>query len=203
MLKKLVWLIILIPVITWAGDFIEGKDYQLTPNNPSIETSKTPTVTEFFSYGCPSCFHVDPALTEWTNKVGTGVTITRIPVVFKPDWELYAKAYYTAKTLALTNKVNPLLFKAIQEEHKSLNTPQAMINFFVAQGVDREIAKSAFENSPTIEMNVKNGMTLMAQYQINAVPAFIINNKYKTDLQMAGSPERLFQIIDYLVRKTG
>nr|WP_277619290.1 hypothetical protein [Legionella norrlandica] len=42
----------------------------------------------------------------------------------------------------------------------------------------------------------------MAHYQINAVPAFVVNNKYKTDLQMAGSEERLFEILDYLIRKS-
>lgn len=133
--------------------------------------------------------------------MGKNVQLDRVPVVFKPDWELYAKAYYTAKTLALANKISPALFKTIQDDKKTLATSPEMIQFFVGQGVDREIAKSAFLSSPTIEMKVKNGMTLMAQYQINAVPAFVINNKYKTDLQMAGSPERLFEILDYLMKQ--
>ena len=50
-------------------------------------------------------------------------------------------------------------------------------------------------------MRVSNGMSLMASYQISGVPAFVVNNKYKTDLQMAGSPQRLFEILDYLMRK--
>ena len=200
MLKKLLGLFLCFPLIAWSADFVEGKDYQIIAN-PMADVAKTPGVTEFFSYGCPWCYKIEPTLNEWSQKVGKSVTLNRVPVVFKPDWELYAKAFYTAKTLALSNKLSPLLFKAIQDEKKNLNTPQAMINFFAAQGVDREIAKSAFENSSTIEMKVKEGMKMMAQYQINAVPAFVINNKYKTDLQMAGSPERLVQIMDYLVRK--
>jgi thiol:disulfide interchange protein DsbA len=122
--------------------------------------------------------------------------------VFKPDWDLYAKAYYTAKTLALIDKLSPLLFKTIQDDKKLLNSKQLMTDFFISQGVDKEIAKSAFDNSPTIDLRVSNGTALMARYQINAVPAFIIANKYKTDLQMAGSPERLFQLLDYLIRKS-
>lgn len=98
--------------------------------------------------------------------------------------------------------MTPLLFKAIQEERKPLDSKQSMISFFVAQGVDREIAKSAFENSPTIDMRVQNGMSLMGTYQINAVPAFVVNNKYKTDLQMAGNPERLLELLNYLTRKS-
>jgi thiol:disulfide interchange protein DsbA len=133
--------------------------------------------------------------------MGKNVQFERIPVVYQPNWELYAKAYYTAKALALTDKLNPILFKTIQTDKNPLATKQTMTNFFVAQGVDREIAKSAFENSPTIDMRVQSGMALMATYQVNAVPAFVVNNKYKTDLQLAGSPERLLQILDYLVRQ--
>ena len=202
MLKKLISLFILLPSLALAADFTEGKDYQVISNAPQIEnTSKLPVVTEFFSFGCPWCYRIESPLTQWTATLNKKATLDKVPVVFKPDWDLYAKAYYTAKTLALSEKLNPVLFKAIQNEKKPLNSKQAMIALFVAHGVDREIAKSAFENSPTIEMNVKNGMTLMAQYQISAVPAFVVNNKYKTDLEMAGSPERLFQIMDYLLKK--
>lgn len=202
MLKKLIGLLILLPALALAADFTEGKDYQVVTNPQATENkNKTPVITEFFSYGCPWCYRIEAPLNEWVGKMGKNVQLERVPVVFKPDWELYAKAYYTAKVLALSDKLSPVLFKTIQDDKKLLNTKQSMVDFFISQGVNREIAKSAFENSPTIDMRVSNGMTLMASYQINAVPAFIINNKYKTDLQMAGSPERLFQILDVLMRK--
>lgn len=43
----------------------------------------------------------------------------------------------------------------------------------------------------------------MARYQINAIPAMVVNNQFKTDLQMAQTEERLFAIMDYLVTKAG
>lgn len=202
MLKKLIGLLLLLPAMALAAEFTEGKDYQLISNPEVSQTkNKTPTITEFFSYGCPWCYRIDAPLNAWVSKMSKNAQIECVPVVFKPEWDLYAKAYYTAKTLALSDKLSPILFKIIQDEKKPLNTKQAMIDFFVSQGVDREIAKSAFENSPTIDMRVSNGMALMARYQINAVPAFIINNKYKTDLQMAGGPERLFLLLDYLMKQ--
>lgn len=201
MLKKLLCIVFLLPSLVFATDFVEGKDY-VAVNAASIDQTKGPLITEFFSYGCPWCYKLENPLTQWSLTLSKTATIDRVPVVYKPDWDLYAKAYYTAKTLAMLDKLNPILFSAIQKNNNSLNTPQAMVNFFVSQGVDKEIAQSAFENSPTIDMRVKNGMQLMAQYQISAVPAFVINNKYKTDLQMAGSPERLFEIMNYLLRKS-
>lgn len=202
MLKKLICFFLLLPTMVFAAVFVEGKDYQIVANPQAIANkSKTPLIQEFFSYGCPWCYKIETPLHAWVSTMGKSAQFERIPVVFKPSWELYAKAYYTAKTLALSDKLNPILFKAIQVERTPLESKQTMINFFVTQGVDREIAKSAFENSPTIDMKVQTGMALMATYQISAVPAFVINNKYKTDLQLAGSPERLLEILTYLARK--
>lgn len=201
MLKKLIYFFVFLPTMALATTFLEGKDYIIV-SNPQAVKSNTPIIQEFFSYGCPWCYKIETSLNEWVNNLGKKAQFERIPVVFKPSWELYAKAYYTAKTLALSNKLTPLLFKTIQADHKSLESKQTMINFFVSQGIDREIAKSAFENSPTIDMKVQTGMALMGAYQISAVPAFVVNNKYKTDLQLAGSPERLLQILDFLVQKS-
>lgn len=200
MLKKLICLFLLVPALALAESFVEGKDYQVVAN-PQATHNKAPVIQEFFSYGCPWCYKIEAPMNVWAAKMGKNLQFERVPVVFKPSWELYAKAYYTAKTLALSDKLNPLLFKTIQTDKTPLDSKQAMVNFFVAQGVDREIAKSAFENSPTIDMRVQTGMALMATYQVNAVPAFVVNSKYKTDLQMAGGPERLLQVLDYLVRK--
>ncbi|MGL5742460.1 MAG: thiol:disulfide interchange protein DsbA/DsbL [Legionella sp.] len=203
MLKKLIALFFLLPAMALAASFVEGKDYQVVTNPQAVNNkNKTPIVEEFFSYGCPWCYKIEGPLSGWVSKMGKNIQFERVPVVFKPSWELYAKAYYTAKTLAISDKMSPLLFKTIQEDKKPLDTKQAMVGFFVAQGVDKEIAKSAFENSPTIDMRVQNGMSLMGTYQINAVPAFVVNNKFKTDLQMAGSHERLLAILDYLSRKS-
>lgn len=202
MLKKLLFILFFVPVIAMAEPFIEGKDYvTVASTNSNSVRNSGPVVTEFFSYGCPWCSKLEGPLSGWKTTDNKPFAVDKVPVVFKPSWDLYAKAYYTAKTLALTAKINPALFKAIQEEKKPLDTPQAMIDFFVAHGVDREIAKSAFGSSPTIDAQVSNGMALMAQYQINAVPAFVVNYHYKTDLQMAGSPERLFEILNFLLKK--
>lgn len=202
MLKKLIAVFMLLPSLALAADFIEGKDYLVVSQAPVQGNAKPAVILEFFSYGCPWCYKIDVPFNKWAKVLESNKQVTKVPVVFKPEWALYAKAYYTANTLALSDKLSPLLFKAIQDEKKPLNSKQAMIDFFVAHGVDREIAKSAFENSPTIDMKVTEGMSLMAHYQINAIPAFVIHNKYKTDLQMAGSPERLFELMSYLVKKS-
>ncbi|KTD32599.1 thiol:disulfide interchange protein DsbA/DsbL [Legionella israelensis] len=199
MLKKLLVFFLIFPSLTFAETFIAGKDYQVISSHGGKRAQ--PEVVEFFSYGCPWCYRIEKPLNEWLKSEGKKVAFKRVPVVFNKEWENYAKAYYTAQALSMTDKLTPLLFKAIQEE-RHLSTRQKMIDFFVKHGVNPQVAQSAFEHSPSIDLHVKNATQLMAQYQINAVPAFVIDKRYKTDLQMAKSPERLFLILNYLLHKS-
>ncbi len=195
-------LLVLAPVMTFAEDFVAGKDYVIiqTSEKPATDKNKV-TVTEFFSYGCPWCYRLEPALNQWVTQQGTKIAYNRVPVVFNQDWEYYAKAYYAAQALAQGSKLTPALFKAVLDDKRALNSTQAMIEFFISQGVNAATAQSAFQSSPAIDLEVDVGKRKMAQYQISGVPALIVNNQFKTDLQMAKTQERLFTILDFLISK--
>ena len=186
-----------------AARFEAGKDYEvLKPSNAMDTTHHAVSVTEFFSFGCPWCYRIDAGLNSWVKERGTRIYFKKIPVVFHKDWKYYAKAYYAAHALSLSQKLDKALFKAIMVDKLTLNSDQAMINFFIQQGVAPATAKSAFNYSPSIDLSVKAGQTLMARYHVISVPAFVVNNQYKTDLQMAKSEDRLFAILDFLIAKS-
>lgn len=192
----LLWLI---SFTSTAASFIAGKDYEIIKNNPSPSTTNITTVTEFFSFGCPWCYRLEPALNHWVKQQGTKIVFKKIPVMFHKDWDYYAKAYYIANALSLDSTLNPALFKAILDDKQALNTNQAMIDFFTKEGVEPAVAKSAFTQSPSIEMELNNSKVEMARYHITAIPAFVINYRFKTDLQMAKTEERLLAILDFLI----
>lgn len=198
MLKRLLLVLFFIPVICCADEFVQGKDF-LIVGNGSAKQSKKVTVTEFFSYGCPWCYRVEPRLQQWVNQQAGHIRFQRVPVVFNKDWSYYAKAYYTGNLLGLGNKFDESLFKAIQVDKKNLNNDTQMINFLTQQGISKDNAESALLHSTTIDLKMANANQLMGQYHVNAVPALIINGHYKVDLQMAQSLDRLFQIMDFLV----
>lgn len=202
MLKRFLLIALLLPTLAFADEFVAGKDYELVNGSSATQNKNKVAVTEFFSYGCPWCYRIEPSLAGWVKKQGSKIKFSRVPVVFNKDWTYYAKAYYTAHLLGLESKLNPALFKAIQDNKQSLNTNQAMIDFFTAQGVANATAKSAFENSTTIDMQVTAGTASMARFHVNGVPAVVVNNQYKTDLQMAQNEERLFKILDFLLAKS-
>lgn len=202
-MKRFLLILCLLPAIVFAEDFKQGTDYQriqstatTSPNN-----SGKVVVNEFFSYGCPWCYKLEPLVVKWSTHLSDNVAFSKVPVVFEKGWDYYAKAYYLAQSLDMVRKVSPILFDAIQNKKEKLKNNQAMIDFFVAQGVSKAMAESAFESSPTIDSMVRQGTQLMQNYRIYGVPAMVIGGQYKTDLRMAKSNERLLKITDYLIAK--
>jgi len=201
MIKRFLFILLLVPALAFAENFVEGQDYEIIKSSSPVKINQV-QVQEFFSFGCPWCYRLEPTLEQWLAKQDNSIQFSRVPVIFNKDWVFYAKAYYTAALLGINKKMDPLLFKAIQTDKQNLLSNQAMIDFFVQQGVDKETAESAFLNSTTIDLKINESNALMAKFQIIGVPAFVINDHYKTDLKMAKGPERLIEVLDFLVNQS-
>lgn len=204
MIKKLV-IFISIALLSFqiqAEPFVEGKDYVVLKNQTAqSKTSDKVKVTDFFSYGCPWCFKLDKPLDSWADKHQNQVELQKVPVVFNKAWIIYAKAFYTINALAPTQNIDDALFEAIIDKNKKLSSPEEMAAFLAKHGIKEESAQNALTHSPSIDIQLKNDRQLMANYQITAIPAIVIDNRYKTDLQMAQNIERFFAILDFLVKK--
>lgn len=201
-MKRIIALFLLLSTTTLihAEEFKEGKDYVVLSGEHDVIKDKK-TIKEFFSYGCPWCYKIDPVISKWADDKKASVELTKVPVVFNKDWAYYAKAYYTAKALGLSDDIDTKLFTAILKDKKKLNSNSAMVDYFVQEGVSEDIAKSAFENAPSIDMELEKSKREMSKYRVNVVPTLVINGKYKTDLQMAENEQRLIEIINYLLTK--
>lgn len=208
-MRRLVGMLFLLvaPGLLFAApaNFAQGKDFAVIAPSKLLprQASKRVMVTEFFSFGCPWCFKLEPTIEQWQKQLPKNVTFERVPVVFEQGWQYYARAYYIADSLGLTHKFMPLLFSAVQKQGLNLKSNAAMIDFFVKNGVSKDIVSSAFESSPTIDAKMSLGAIKMQAYQIVAVPALVVDGKYRTDLRMAkGDSKRMLQIVNYLVKKT-
>jgi thiol:disulfide interchange protein DsbA len=201
---KYVFMLVLsvVPLISMGAEFVEGKDYQRVSDiSPTLYKGGPIEVTEFFSYGCPWCYRLEGGVDAWVNNQGKEITFSKVPVVFNKNWVDYARAYYLIDGLSLGKSIHHALFKLIIVDKKPLSQHAEMVSFFTNNGVNASLVESAFSHSPSIELQLKSDEALMAQYQINAVPTLVINHQYKTNLQMAKSEERLFEIMDYLVKQ--
>ncbi len=176
----------------------ETVGYELvTPAQPTHDVNKV-EVIEFFWYGCPHCFDFEPTLAKWVKTLPKNVEFIRQPAVFSEQWGKHAKAYYTAEALGVVDKIHADFFDAIQVKKEHLETEEQLAKFFVAHGVSETDFKAAFNSFP-IDMKVRQAGTLAAKYGITGVPAIVINGKYKTSGPLAGSHEKMIEVMNRLI----
>jgi thiol:disulfide interchange protein DsbA len=174
--------------------------YELvTPAQPTREFNKV-EVIEFFWYGCPHCFDFEPTLAKWVKNLPSNVVFIRQPAVFSDLWGKHAKAYYTAEALGIVDKVHQDFFDAIQTKKEHLETEEQLAKFFAAHGVGESEFKAAY-GSFLVDTKVRQAATLAAKYGITGVPAIVINGKYKTSGPVAGSHEKMIEVMNTLIKQ--
>src|SRR5215212_3591861 len=50
-------------------------------------------VIEFFYYGCPVCYELEPALSRWSVKAPADVVLRRVPALASASWENFARLF--------------------------------------------------------------------------------------------------------------
>lgn len=181
------------------GEFTEGKDYaRLEPAQPTDNPGKV-EVMEVFWYGCPHCYDFEPRLTEWVDEsMPEYAVFKRLPAVLNRQWEVHARAYYTAEALGVLDEIHKPLFEAIHEENRRLGSNEAVADFFAEHGISAESYLSTAD-SFAVENKLRRAATLPGRLGVSGVPAMVVDGKYRVDARMAGSYEKLLETIEYLV----
>jgi thiol:disulfide interchange protein DsbA len=190
----LLWL----PTAAMAQAFQEGKDYQRLASPVPTAVPDKVEVLELFWYGCPHCYSLESAVTRWLSRKPQSVEFMRLPAVLGRRWELGARAYFTAETLGVLDKVHEPFFKAIHERKRTFSNKDQLASFFAEQGVDEKAFREAFD-SFAVETKLRRSQELVRRYRIDGVPAVIVNGKYIITTSSAGSPDRMFEVVDFLV----
>lgn len=200
MKKLLVFLLLLInSAILQAAGYTEGVEYKkLAPQ--STDTGDKIEVLEFFWYGCPHCFTFEPYITAWKKTKPANVEFVRVPAIFRPDWEVQARAYYALSNMGLIEDMHLKIFTAIHKDKKQLNKKEMLTAFLVKNGVDRQKFEEEY-NSFSVDSMVRKAKKKQTAYTIQGVPSIAVNGKYLTSGSMAGSYDNLVKILDYLVKK--
>ena len=188
-----------------AENYVEGVHYEAIdiPVKTGLEGEQPlkVEVVEVFSYMCIHCYSFDPLLKLWEqNKVEQAV-FNRLPAVFSADWELMARAFYTAEILDVSEQMHEPLFEAIHKQPKNLRDEDIMAALFLEHA---EIPAAEFTesfNSFFVRSRVMQARAKGRAYGITGVPVMIVNGKYRVGGRMAGSNEAMLDVVDFLVRR--
>ncbi len=175
-----------------------GRDYELVnPPQPTSDPGKV-EVLEFFWYGCPHCFHFEPDLNAWLAKKPDNVVFIRQPAIFNERWAAHAKAYFTAESLGVIEKMHPLLYDAIQNQKLKLETEDELAAFFVKHGISADDFRKAYK-SFSVDTKMRQAAGMAARYGVTGTPALVINGKYRTGGKLAKSFPQMIEIMNGLI----
>ena len=177
-----------------AADYALVSPPQPTESNGKIE------VVEFFWYGCPHCYHLEPLVNEWLKKKPDDVVFKRVPAYPSESWGELARLFYTVEAMGLLPQLHEKIFDAIHKDHVNLANKKVRDQWLSQHGVDS--AKYAqMEKSFTVATDVQRAKQMTVNYKVDSVPRLVVNGKYYTSGELAGSPERIFAVVDELVAK--
>jgi thiol:disulfide interchange protein DsbA len=184
---------------SFAASYNAGEHYEvISPAQPTSSKDKI-EVVEMFWYGCPHCFRLEPFVERWLKKKPANVKFVRMPGVFRPSWEIHARAYYTAEILGVVDKVHRPMFDAIHEMKQRMNTESSILALFVKHGVPEKDFKRVFR-SFAVETKLRRAKDMGTRYQAKGVPALIVNGKYRTSGHAAGCNSMVFMVVNQFIK---
>lgn len=192
--------------VTRDWQFQEGKHYaRLVPTQPTVGGADKIEVAEFFWYGCPHCFTFEPAINAWVEeKKPANVRFVRLPAMWNGLLVLHGRLFYTEEILARNGTIkDPEGFRnAVFEEYhrrgNRLATEGAIQSLFERFGVSADDFTRTW-NSFEVDQKLRVADDLARRYSIASVPAIVVNGKYRTGAQEAGSNEKWLDLVDELI----
>lgn len=182
-----------------ANPFVAGKDYVVLEFSQPVGTGAKIEVREFFWYGCPHCFRLEPHIEAWLKTMPKNAGFVRTAMV-TANWRLHAQAFYTFEKMGLAAKLHRPFFDAIHVEGKRMDSQEAIADFVAGRGVDRAKFIKAFRSFP-VRVKMSRADKDGDAYNLRGVPVLIVDGKYRTSPSMAGSEARVMQVVNFLVKK--
>ena len=164
------------------------------------QESKDVIVYEFFWYGCPHCFNLEPTIDRIESNLDSGAKVVKVPVALRDSWLPHAKLYYALKQMDKIDDIHNLIFEEIHLNDNRLDTEDLMVNFLGGVGIDTRVFLEKY-NSYGTEARIKKSSNLARKYQITSVPTIIVNGKYLTSGSYVSSYDELYSVVNLLVER--
>jgi thiol:disulfide interchange protein DsbA len=179
------------------GAWAQAPYAALNPPQPTDGGGKI-EVVEFFWYGCPHCYTLEPEVIAWAKRAPKDVLFKRVPAVPSAAWEEGARIYYTLEAMGLLEQYHQKVFDTIHKDNVNLQNKTLRETWLKKNGID--VAKyNEAEKSFSVASKLARARQMTQSYKVDGVPRVIVNGKYYTSGEQAGGPQRVFAVVDQLV----
>ncbi len=191
--------------VAHAQEFEAGKDYRIIKTivqdaddeESTAESDTQIEVIEYFNYGCPHCYDLEPFIKDWLESIEEDVTFDRAAVPLRTAWVPLARAYWVAEELGVTDKVHDKIFEILHDNN--IQADQYMHRVFeIHADVDPDDFAEIYQSEEVLDL-MRDTQTKFRLLGLTGTPAIVVNNKYVVDADAARSIDRMFEIVDFLV----
>jgi thiol:disulfide interchange protein DsbA len=121
-----------------------------------------------------------------------------VPSSLNLRWSELARAYYAFKMMGAHEQTHKALFDAIHLKRERLGSLDSLAKFATELGLDEKVFRQDYVSFP-VETQIRKDIQKEKRYGHRGVPAVIVNGKYLVSASLAGSNERMIQIMSFLV----
>ena len=175
-----------------------GVDYtELKPAQP-VDTQGKIEVLEFFWYGCPHCYSLEPMLEKWIPKLPADAQFRRIPAVLNPAWASDGAVFYTFEALGVLARLHRPFFDAIHRDRLNPRDAAAMNDWLQKNGVDGKKFEETFK-SFGVQSKLRRATQLSASYRIDGTPALAVHGRFTVSAEQGRTQNGMLATVEYLI----
>jgi thiol:disulfide interchange protein DsbA len=178
-----------------------GVDYVVLSERQPTDSPGKVEVLEFFWYGCPHCYSLEPAIAEWLQKLPKDVVFKRVPAPFNKQWEVGARTYYALEAIGEAERLTPAVFEAIHRGGVKANDEKGLSAVLAKNNVDMAKYSAAYR-SFGVDAKIRRAEQMLKGYNLDAVPAIAVNGKYVVSATQAGGQKRMLDVTDALIAQS-
>ena len=198
MLKHIQYSLLVLFVILTSNNVFAQKYAQISTEKQT--ESDQIIIYEFFWYGCPHCFNLEPTMDRIEADLDKDAKVVKVPVALRDSWLPHAKLYYSLTQMDMIDNIHNLIFEEIHIENNRLDNEDVMAQFLGKNGIDTKDFIEKY-NSYGTEARIKKASNLARKYQINSVPTIVVNGKYLTSGSFVSSYDELYSVVNLLVER--
>jgi thiol:disulfide interchange protein DsbA len=188
----------------YAQQLRPGVDYVVLKPELPVDTPGKIEVIEFFWYGCPHCYTLEPLIEDWLKKLPNDAVFRRVPAVFSERWAKDAAIFYALEATGNLERLHRPLFDAIHRDGLRTDQGQALGQWLTKHGVDTKKFDEA-GRSFGVQSKVRRAAQLSSAYRIDGTPAMAVHGRYTVGAEQAKTQPVMLSTVDsliHLVRRT-
>ncbi|MBH9577461.1 thiol:disulfide interchange protein DsbA/DsbL [Inhella proteolytica] len=196
-----------------ASDWRPGPEHFRRLRQPLRRPAGKLELIEFFWYGCPHCFELEPHLQVWLKRLPPTVEFKSVAVPIRGYSVQHQRLFFTLQAMGVEHKFRASIFQALHRQGQDLGNNVEMIKLLQPQGLDVALFErtwAAFDPKAFSAAQIRAANQMADDYGVEGVPTLGLGGLYTTSPSLAGAGQppaeaarRTFATLDFLIQNYG